>query len=342
MDDGLFRPELAALATRQFGVALRRQAVAAGYGSAELRRLISSGRWVTIRRGAYVPAVLWETLDQEEQWWLRDVAAHLTMVTPHVLSHDSAVRGLGLPMLHPLEWLTHITRPGVLGSRTEHGVRHHLGTVAPRLVEVGSVTTTGLARTGLDMAREHGFKAGVVVLDEVKRRGTPDLELIRELALMRSWPGVTTARAAHAFADARAESPGESLLRVLVAELGIGEVDCQFPVLLGGGVVWGDLRVGCHLFEFDGRLKYVPVAEGGLAGMSPTEVVWAEKLRERDLLEVGLGLSRVFWDDLMGATAWAATSRRLRDDYARTVARFGRALPEHLARFASAHPRRTA
>jgi len=92
-----------------------------------------------------------------------------------------------------------------------------------------------------------------------------------------------------------------------VSELGIGEVDCQFPVSLGGRVAWGDLRVGCHVFEFDGRAKYVPVEEGGLAETSPTDVLWAEKLRERSVLEVGLGLSRVFWDDLMGPTAWAAT-----------------------------------
>lgn len=334
-----FRPELAAVASRQYGVVLRQQALAVGYTPAELRRLIGSGEWLPIRRGAYTMVDTWARGDDLAQWWLRDVAAHLTMAKPHALSHDSAARALGLPMLHPRVWLSHVTRPGVLGCRTEHGIRHHLGRQPPTVLDLDGIRVTGLARTGLDIAREHGFKAGVVVLDECVRRGAPEREFVRELALMRSWPGVQSARAAYAFADPRAESPGESLLRILLAEMGIGDVEPQFAVALSGRVVWADLRVGCHLFEFDGRSKYTPVSEGGLAQTTPTDVVWAEKLRERDLGDVGLGVSRVVWDDLMGPSAWMATQRRLHADYAATVQRLGRALPPHLAEFARRHPR---
>lgn len=334
-----FRPEIAAVAARQHGVVLRRQVLAAGYTPVEVRRLVGSGEWLTIRRGAYTRSDTWMRGGEHVQWWLRDVAAHLTMTKAHALSHDSAARALGLPMLHPRVWLSHVTRAGVLGCRTEYGVRHHLGRQPPLVLDLDGIPVTGLARTGLDMAREHGFKAGVVVLDECMRRGAPEREFVRELALMRSWPGVQTARAAYAFADRRAESPGESLLRILVAEMGVGDVEPQFAVALSGRVVWADLRVGCHLFEFDGRSKYTPLSEGGFAQASPTEVVWAEKLRERELGDIGLGMSRVVWDDLMGPSAWLATQRRLHADYRATVQRLGRSLPPHLAEFAHRNPR---
>ena len=38
------------------------------------------------------------------------------MTRPHVMSHDSAARALGIPMLRPARELSHITRPGVGGS----------------------------------------------------------------------------------------------------------------------------------------------------------------------------------------------------------------------------------
>jgi hypothetical protein len=101
--------------------------------------------------------------------------------------------------------------------------------------------------------------------------------------------------------------------------------------LENGRVVWGDIRVGCHLFECDGKGKYLPVAEGGLAEKSPTEVVWDEKKRERLLHRVGLGTSRIFFEDYWSPQR-ASALVRLKEEYDETVARFGDRLPEHLAR----------
>ena len=314
----------------------RRQALEAGYSPPELRGLLKpDGDWVTVRRGIYLKRERWEECDEDQQWWLRDRAAHLSMSKRHVLSHDSAARGLGLKLLTPDTRLTHITRPGVGGSRTEHGVKHHLGRVAPlRLTAVDGVRLTGIARTALDIAREHGFEAGVVTVDSARRAGATLTALRRELALMRSWPGVNTARAVAAFSDPGAESPGESLARILVSELGIGSPETQFPVRLGDArVAWTDLRVGCHIFEFDGRVKYRSREDGGVASGNLGDVLWEEKTRQDAICSEGLGMSRIVWGDLWGQ-ARAVTLSRLRGEHALTVARFGEQLPARLAEFA--------
>jgi hypothetical protein len=147
---------------------------------------------------------------------------------------------------------------------------------------------------------------------------------------------VIAARSAAELADPRAENAGESLARLLVLELGIGEVEPQFAVRLADRTVWVDLRVGCHGFEFDGRLKYRAAAEGGIARRPAEEIVWEERQREREICAIGLGMSRLSWDDLFGAARERARAR-LQAEYAVTAARFGTRLPEHLEAFSRAH-----
>lgn len=338
-----FRPELAGIAGRQWGLVTRTQALQAGYDDAEIRVLSSRrGPWLGVRRGVYAVRDVFEALPADERWRRRDLAAHLTMTVPHVLSHDSAAQALSVPLLGRRSGPSHITRPGVGGSRTEFGVKHHLGREWPAdLVVAHGVKVTGWARTSLDLAREHGFAAGVAAIDAARRQGASMREFERELALMRRWPHVRRCRSALAFSDPLAESPGESLARILVAELGLGDVQSQFPVLIGSRIVYCDLRVGCHVFEFDGRVKYRPRELGGVADRDPDEVIWEEKRRQIEVCAVGLGMSRLVWADFWGDHRDRA-KRRLLAECAVTERRYGRELPEHLARFAALHPRRAA
>ena len=149
---------------------------------------------------------------------------------------------------------------------------------------------------------------------------------------MTFWPYSRRARAAVAFADPGAESVLETLGRELVTALGVGEVETQFPLALEDGrVVWGDIRVGCHIFEAHGKVKYLSVAQGGLADQDATEVVWAEKKRERLMHRQGLGTSPIVFADYWNPDR-KQVLKRMREEYDDTVARFGEALPEHLAR----------
>lgn len=329
------RPELVALAITQGGLVTRRQAIRTGYSERELRTHTAvAGPWVTVRRGVYVERRFWEALDTLGQWRLRDRAAHLTMGVPHVLSHDSAARAHGIPFLQPPVDLVHVTRPGVWGSRTEHGVKHHLARLQPPQVDVGGLRVTGIARTVLDLGREHGFEPGLVAADHALRRGLTRAELEAELEIMRCWPHVGRARAAVEHSDPGAENAGETLARNLVTELGLGRPRTQFPVRTEAGVFWCDLIVGCHVFEFDGRIKYLRATRGGVADRPVEDVLWDEKKRQQLVCAEGLGMSRIIWEDFWGP-ARARARKRLLAEYAVTEARFGPRLPEHLARFAA-------
>lgn len=330
------RPELAAKAAQQGGLVTRRQAVEAGYRERELRTLTAThDAWVIVRRGVYVERSLWEATNETGQWTLRDRAAHLTLTKPHAMSHDSAARLLGLEMLNVRRPLSHIVRPGVGGSRTEHGVKHHLARVAPRdVASVDGIDVTGLARTALDLGREHGFDAGAVAVDGAMRRGVTRRQLKDELAMMENWPHISSARAAVDVGDSGAETVGETMARLLVLELGIGRPATQFAVRIPSGVAWCDLLVGCHVFEFDGRVKYRRVENGGVADRPVEDVVWDERKRQQEICSLGLGMSRILWSDFYGPARNKARLRLLQE-YAVTVSRFGEQLPEPLASFAA-------
>ncbi|SDS97915.1 hypothetical protein SAMN04488570_3196 [Nocardioides scoriae] len=339
-------PALALLAARQGGLVARRQCYAVGMTDEDLRAMLRpGGPWAVVRRGAYLPRERWEAVtDPWERVLLRDRAADLVMETAHVMSHDSAARALAVPMLRPRAPLVHVTRPGVGGSRTKAGVKHHLTRIElAGLRDVDGLVVTGPARTALDLAREHGLAAGVVALDHVLASGTARREVEAELAVMWSWPQVRTAREALALADPGAESPAESLARLFVGSLGVGPVETQFPVECRGTVFWADLRVGCHVIEVEGVAKLVPVGDGGLATRSTRELLRAREERGRLIRAAGLGLSYVGWDDLFGR-AREHTRDWLTRDIRLTEQRHGSELPTHLAERAAYlrrhHPRR--
>lgn len=338
------RPQLRALAAVQGGLITRQQAIRSGYSETEIRRLTrTGGPWVLVRRGAYAERSVFEAAhDRNARLLLRDWAAHLTMTRPHLVSHDSAVRAHDLPMLHPEMDLVHVTRFGVGGSRTHEGVKHHLTRVglldAP---QVGDMRLTGLARTAVDMAREHGWLAGLVVCDAVLQRGLTPARLEEELSLMWCWPDVTQARSAVAQCAFGAESVGETLSRVRIEELGLGRPETQFPVLAGGRTFWVDLRLGRLLIEFDGRRKYERLVHGGLADREVSTVIWEERQREQLICRRGWGMCRLTWDDVFGA-GWDRARARVLSDVEETRARFGDEVPAPAVQLAAeARARRT-
>lgn len=322
------RPDLQAIATRNGGVVTRADALRCGYTERELRTLTGHrGGWVVVRRGCYVERTLWEHADEDTRYQLTVRAAVLVQTRSAVVSHGSAAVLLGLPMRPRWREVVHVTRPGVTGSRTEGGVKHHRAGYAERdLTVVDGLVTTGLARTGVDIGREHGFVDGVVACDAALRLGATPAQLERALEAMTCWPHVTEARSAVRVADGGAQTVGESLLRVMVLELDIGRPETQYRVVEGTRWADADLRVGRHLFEFDGRIKYLDRVHGGVADRPVSQVLWEEKRREDWLRRAGggYGVSRVVWEEMFGARR-RETLRRLFAEYQQTVARFGSA-----------------
>lgn len=312
-----------AIMSSNHGLITRRQAIEAGMSAEQIDRLVRTGKWTVIRRGVYAETAYAESLTStRDQRMLWDRAASIRLRKDHVLSHDSAAYLLDLPILHARPPITHVTRPGVVGSHIRHGVKHHLAPFADRqVVEARGLKCLDLARVALDIAREHGYRAGLVAVDSALRLGCTMLDLRAAAAAMRHWPYKTVVDDVLASASADTDSIGETLARELISELGFGVPQVQFGLTADGRTAWCDLRLGRQLFEFDGHVKFQRIDEGGFA-TDPGDALWLEKQRQDWVCGFELGMSRLVWNDLWG-TERERTKQRLTREYLATCRRFG-------------------
>lgn len=315
------------------GALSRSQVLDLGVSPGEIRRLLRNGRWIRIRRGVYTTAEIWDPLDEYVgRPRLRARAAILQMRRGWVLSHDSAAHEHGLPILTPREPFVHVTRPGFTNAWTENGVKHHLARFDDQQrVVVNGYPALDLARTAVDIARERGEKDGFVACDGAMRKGVTRAQLKVAVDPMENWPGSRAARTCVDLADPDAESVHESLARQLVYEAGIGTPDTQFPVRTAEGIKWCDIRIGNHVVEADGKIKVIPVAQGGVATKPANEVLWDERKRERLVRDRGLVVTRVYWEDYWSGRR-ADAIRRLQADHAESIKMYGAVLAPELAR----------
>lgn len=316
-------PKVIGLMANQHGLIRRQQALELGLHAHEIERLIATGQWIAVRRGVYATRAAWDELDiWAEQPRLRALAASLNMRLDHVLSHDSAADLHGLPILRANPDLIHVTRPDVGGSRTRSGVKHH-GAVFrdDQVTWVDGVPVLDLARTAVDIAREHGVLHGVPACDAALRRGVTRAQLRLAAEPMCSWPGKRSVDTSIELADPGAENVAESLARMVVLESGIGFPETQFELRDGERWARCDLRVDRHLVEMDGRKKYLARSEGGVAD-DPVHAVWDEKERQDWLHRHRLGMTRLVWQDLWGVRRQRTINRIVRD-HATTCRMFG-------------------
>lgn len=318
------------LAADRGGLVSRPEILNAGLSPGVIRSLVESGSLVTLRPGFYTPADHWGSLDELRQRpLLRVRAGHRSLVQPHAISHTSAALVLDLPFLRPPQQLIHVTKEHGPRARVRAGIKHHQARYRSGQVRHQTgLPVLDLARTALDIAREDGFRSGVVAIDAALQRGVTQTALAQALAAMWKWPGSVTARAALEFSDPGAESPGESLTRILVAELELGPaIQTQFELRDISGRVRCDLRVGRHIFEFEGKIKLLTREQGGVADKDPVDVLVARQARHDWVCGFQLGMSHVTWDDVWGDRR-AETMVRLRREYAATVARFGTSIDD--------------
>lgn len=308
------------LVRSQHGLITTRQAFVLGLDHRAVRRLVRRGEWLALRRGVYVEAALWTSLDPYRgQPLLRVRAAQLTLRRHVVFSHDSAAIALELGAPRPETALVHTTAPKVHGDAVRAGVKHHLAPYDPaQVVVVDGLPVLDRARTALDMAREHGLVAGVACCDRALRDGVTRAQLAKARARMWCWPYSTVMDEVLRLADPGAGSWLESEGRVLVTGLGIGRPETQFGLTDGHRTVWCDMRVGRHVFEVDGRLKY---EQQNPSGEPPTQVLLHEKNRQDFITGFKLGVSRITAYDCRAGRR-AAQARLLRE-YADTCSRFG-------------------
>lgn len=324
MEFGERREELVAVGLGADGLISRREALSEGLSPADVRRLIGLGLWVPVRRGWYTTADEWNARDERRGRPVLTIkATHRELRGAHVISHESAALLLDLPVLRPRDGLIHVTKYGSPRARVRHGIKHHQSRFRLEDVEfVDGMPVLDVARTALDIARERGFPAGVCAIDAARQRGVSLADLWAARAAMWHWPHVRRVDQAILFSDDGAESLGESLTRILLAEAGLGPIQTQFELRDPTGWARCDIRIGRHTFEFDGFVKLRPLREGGLARRTPAEVVADEKKRQDWVCGFELGMSRVTWPELWGAQR-ELTKQRLIREYAATTARYG-------------------
>jgi len=98
--------------------------------------------------------------------------------------------------------------------------------------------------------------------------------------------------------DGRSESPGESLSRVTIRQLGLPVPELQYVNVIDGNeyrsdFAWIDRRV---LGEFDGKVKYGELLR---PGESAEDVVMREKRRDASLRSAGWEVVHWTWAELM-------------------------------------------
>ncbi|BDZ49137.1 hypothetical protein GCM10025867_13780 [Frondihabitans sucicola] len=242
---------------------------------------------MTLARGCHVARDLWEEADLDHRFRLRIAAARAISRTAPVLSHAAAAYVWDLPWIGPWPDLVSATDPTRSSTRSGSLVRWHSSPLSVgEVVRYHGVAVTTPTRTSVDLALTLPFSSAVALVDGALQRGATDRARLGE-ALNRRCEArnAPSAGRALAFADARAESAGESMSRVSIAESRIDVPDLQKEFRDGEGLIgfvdfwwprWG--VVG----EFDGDKKYLrPEFRGGRS----TERVLLDEKRRADRIQ---------------------------------------------------------
>lgn len=275
-----------------------------------VRRAALRGDVRRVHLGAYVGSDHWEELDPAGRRQVQVRAAVAAARSPVLVSHTSAAVLWGLPVVGAPDERVHLTFVGDSGGMSRGAICRHVVAVPPAEEVVDGMRLTSVARTVADLGRTCGFLTGVVAGDAALRRGLVSLGQIRaEVAAADRGRGVRAARDVAAFVDGRSESPGESLSRVRIRELGLAPPTLQHVVTDARGFVgrvdfwWDEYGV---IGEFDGRSKYGLDADTSTAA----DRLWKEKVREDRLRATGAAVARWTWAEAWAGAPMASILRR--------------------------------
>lgn len=298
---------LGVVAAHQHGLFTRQQALDAGYDDADVDRYVRELAWHRIRSDVLVERSAWTAADAVGRHVLMVRAALLQLDVPAVVSHWSAAAVWGLALHQPNLSRVHVTRSDLESAQVAAGLHEHAGQLMPGEFTLRhELPVTSLARTVIDVARVGPYDSAVVAADSALRLGLPWASLLEALDGLRGRGGAGAAGRVVAFADRLSESAGESLARVVFAEL-----DLPAPELQPG---IGSLQDRCDFLfaehrtiaEFDGRAPYHRDLRDG---QDSAMVVRRERRREAALRELGYEVVRVTWNDLHPANRHALGER---------------------------------
>ena len=291
-------------------VLLRREAIAQGLSDQWLHRRVREGTLMRMRQGIYVDARAYG--DATPRLRHRLLAEGVTRLYDDdvALSHVSACLEWGAPDFGlPLDRV-HLTDLHAAGERTKARVHHHRGQyLVGEVTRLRSGWISTPARAVVETLPLVDFRAGVCLLDWVRQQNLAGLdELEQQLARLEQWPHHATPSAWLSSSDGLADSVGETLLRLVMAEAGLPIPVAQYPVRDREGNIVYTVDFGLPdyglIIEFDGDGKY-------LAGGDSAAAVLREKRRENRIRELtGFLVIRIEWSELRDTGLLVAKLRR--------------------------------
>ncbi|CAN5364425.1 hypothetical protein BH23ACT6_BH23ACT6_17180 [soil metagenome] len=280
----------------------REDAIAAGYTDRDLRDWGNAGNVRRLSRGVFAkgggPATREEQLIERGRALARKHGGRVAVSHHAALAmHGIALHAVPFHRLYAVRLRGGVhSKPGLVVCRPKS---------RPPTVDLDGVRVVQPAVAVAQVAAAFGLRAGVVAADSARNLGLVGLsEMTAEIERVGQIPGINALRRAVSRSRDGAQSPGESLLRLIVEDLGF-EASTQFPVTEGAArpFAYADLRLvdtNC-LLEFDGAVKY--------AGVDGRDALMAEKTREDRIRRLGWQLDRVIWRDFNDT---AALGRRIR------------------------------
>ncbi|NNG35155.1 type IV toxin-antitoxin system AbiEi family antitoxin domain-containing protein [Nakamurella aerolata] len=299
------------------GLHTRTALLAQGVTDAEIKVHLRKGTLELVSRGTY------RTVNSGAPWPVQQfidrslAAAHAAPKL--ILSHLSAAAVWGLPMARDANISrVHLTRIGSSGRRRQSGRLIHCANLLYDEVTildtaVGTVAITSPERTILDVGRTESKLTAVTIGDAAlhARLCSPD-EVAEQLRRQSRQAGIPAARRALALLDGRAESPGETWVRVLFTEAGLPPSQSQVEVFDEAGRFVGRadgaITDAGLIWEYDGGGKYRELLR---PGEDVTRAVLDEKNRQDQMTELGWLVMRIDKRDQAAPAQLVQRARRL-------------------------------
>lgn len=252
----------------------------------------------------FAPAALWDGLRPNERE-LQIIRGYAQAHPDAVFCSTSAALLHGLPVsfsqLGTIHLYTSASSPTASAARI---VRH--AEESPSITTVDGIRAASLAQAAVESMRSSPFADGLAVADGLLRRLDIDRELLGEIVnkLGSRRKGVATARKVAAYADARAESGGESVARGVMICEGLAPIDLQrelFDPVDARRTYYADFVFELHdgktvIGEFDGRGKYVDPEL--LGDRTTVDALLSERKRESHITLLGMPVARFTWNDV--------------------------------------------
>jgi len=287
--------------TTRSALILRREAFDKGFNADDIKRKLARGDWILLRPGAYLQTA-GSPSPPSERCHLLQIDAELPFASENaVVSHLSAACEHGIDLLREPGKCVQVTNPvGVSGHRRRLLHTHRAAIDDDEWARIRGHRVTSVARTVIDVARTRSFEEGVVVADSALHQGLVTREeLMTAVNRAPRRAGMRLASRVVRFADAGAESVGESRSRVLMSYERIPVPQVQFRITVGDGASVAVSDFGWKEFgtvgEFDGAEKYGRLL---VPGERAGDKVFQEKRREDLIRDTGLQVVRWTWDDL--------------------------------------------